>query len=120
MIVRALDSNHDWSFGKGKNDYKRDNDAITQNINTRLNSFLGDCFFAVTEGIDWFNLLGSKEVLALNLAIGARILNTNGVVGIQQISLDIDEERAFTVRYIAQTIYSSANGEFTLDLNGSV
>jgi len=116
MIVRALDATHDWQFGKGRNDYKRNLNAVVQNINTRLNSFLGDCFFDMGGGIDWFNLLGAKDQTALNLAISAVILNTAYVTGLLQISANPDVARRFTVRYAVVTSFSStASGVFSLD-----
>jgi hypothetical protein len=117
MRVRAIDGTHDWQFGKGQNDYRRDNLAISQNINTRLNSFLGDCFFSTGEGIDWFNLLGNKDQLALNLAISAVILNTPGVTGLLQISVVLDVKRNLTVTYQVQTVYSRVSSTFQFDAN---
>ena len=51
MKVRALDESGDWTFGKGENNYYSANDAIAQNIKTRLYSFLGDCFFDLSANI---------------------------------------------------------------------
>lgn len=107
MIVRAIDTEGDWLFGKGRNDYKSKNDAIIQSIGTRLRSFLGDCFFATGEGIDWFNLLGSKNQLQLELAVRAVILNTSGVTGFVSSSVNLDRAtRAITIQYTVNTIYS--------------
>ncbi len=118
MRVRALDVNHDWLFGKGQNDYMTANAAVIQNINTRLNSFLGDCFFNLGAGLDWLNLLGSKDQVSLNLAISAAILNTTNVTGILQLSVVLSVIRELTVRYKVQTSYSTAAGLFQYDLNG--
>lgn len=118
MRVRALDVNHDWTFGTGKNNYLVGNNAIAQNIDTRLLSFLGDCFFDTGAGIDWFNLLGSKNELALNLAITAVILNTVGVTGLLQVSINLDINRNLTVVYRVQTTFSQASGLFQYDANG--
>ena len=119
MRVRALDTLGDWEFGKGQNDYKTANNAVAQNIQTRLSSFLGDCFFDTGAGIDWFNYLGGKDQLGLNLAINAVILNTQNVTGILQVSLNLSEDRKFTVAFKVQTTYSVASGSFEYDLNGS-
>ena len=122
MIVRAIDVNHDWEYGKGLNDYKSGNLAVAQTINTRLSSFLGDCFFDANAGIDWFNFLGgSKNQLALNLAISATILNTTNVTGILQLSIELDDvTRNLTVQYQVQTSYSVTQGSFIYDQGGSV
>lgn len=115
MRVRALNQNHDWTFGKGQNDYLRSNAAIAQNINTRLSSFLGNCFFDLGAGIDWFNLLGAKDQTALNLAISSVILNTTEVTGILQLSVGLNAARDFTVQYRVQTVYSAASSTFVFD-----
>lgn len=102
-IVRALDSDHDWLFGKGRNDYKSGIAATVQNIDTRLLSFLGDCFFDVVAGIDWFNLEGAKDQEALKLAVSAVILNTPNVLKILSLVASLDHEtRDFTITYKVQ------------------
>lgn len=107
MIVRALDADHDWTFGKGRNNYLRNVDAIQQTIETRLLSFLGDCFFDVTAGIDWFGLLGGKNRQALELAIAAVILNTEGVTALVTLDTDLDPiTRLFTATYVVNTTFS--------------
>lgn len=117
--VRQIDVDHNWLYGKGQNDYVRGNQAIGQNINTRLNSFLGDCFFDLSAGIDWFNLLGEKNQIALNLAISAVILNTQNVTGILQLSVDLGAvTRNLRVAYKVQTTYSTVSNLFQYDLNG--
>lgn len=115
MIVRALDEDHDWMFGKGKNDYLQANAAIAQSINTRLNCFLGNCFFDLGTGIDWLNLLGAKDQIALNLAISATILNTEGVTGILQLSSGVDASRRFSCSYKVQTVFSTVTSSFVFD-----
>lgn len=121
MSVRALDSNGDWVYGIGKNAYLTGNAEVAQNIQTRLLSFLGDCFFDLGAGIDWFNYLGSKNQIGLNLAISAVILNTANVTGINQLFVILnDDTRIFTVSYQVQTTFSVLSSSFQYDLNGSV
>lgn len=110
MIVRSLDINGDWTFGKGKNNYLSNNKAIVQSIATRLQSFLGDCFFAVDAGLDWFNLLGAKDQLALELAVRAVILNTQDVTAIVNVSINLEENtRRINMKYTVETVYTAAN-----------
>lgn len=90
MIVRALDADGDWTYGKGRNNYKTGVFAVAQNIQTRLNSFLGDCFFDTVAGIDWFNLLGAKDKILIQLAVSAVIMNTKNVASIISLALSFD------------------------------
>ena len=107
ITQRGLDATGDWLFGKGQQDYASGNAAIALSIQTRLNSFLGDCFFAVDDGLDWFNLLGINNQLAIQLAVSACILNTNGVTGIQQLALALNRvNRSISITYSVTTIYS--------------
>lgn len=116
-IVRALNQNNDWLFGKSLNYYLSGNDAIKQNIKTRLLSFLGDCFFDITAGIDWFNLLsGSKNELVLNLNVSSIILNTTGVTGILQLNISLNAQRGSSISYKVQTVYSVTGDIFQYDL----
>lgn len=112
MRVRALDANGDWKFGKGRNDYLRDRSAIAQSIKTRLQMFLADCFFALDEGIDWFNLLGSRNIVELRLVISATILNTEGVTNLLELSFQIDENRELSGIYEVETVFGNVQGEF--------
>lgn len=116
MRVRALTSTGDWTYGAGLNNYLNANAAAAQAIGTRILSFLGDCFFATSAGIDWFNLLGSKNQLALQLAINTTILNTQSqgqqvVTEITNLSLNLnDTTRVFTVSYQVKTIFGTVEG----------
>lgn len=105
MIVRALDVNGDWEFGKGRNNYKRNRDAVAQNLQTRLLSFIGDCFFQTNAGIDWFNLLGSKNQVGLNLAVNATILNTLYVTEMKQLSSVLNTARLLRLTYTVDTSF---------------
>lgn len=125
MRVRALDSSGDWTYGAGQNNFVTAQAAAIEMINTRLLSFLGDCFFDTGAGIDWFNYLGGGNELSLNLAVSAVILNTpdeNGnqiVTGLQQLSINLNPEtRNLSISYQAVTIYSVVTSVFTYDLNG--
>lgn len=118
-IARALDESGDWTFGKGKNNYLSKNDQIAQDIQTRLGSFLGDCFFDQGAGIAWFNALGAKDQIPLNLFINAIILNTPNVTGILQTAVLLDTNRKLTVRYKVQTTYSVLSGTFQYSQNGA-
>lgn len=115
VSVRALDSDHDWTFGAGLSNYFYNNAAIAQNINTRLNSFLGDCFFDLGAGIDWLNLLGGKDLFTLNLSISTVITNTLGVTGLLQLNSNLDAARNFSVSYKVQTVYSTVTSTFIFD-----
>lgn len=117
MIVRLLDQDHDWTFGKGKNDYLKNNAAVAQCIQTRLLSFVQDCFFDAEAGLDWWNLLGGKSLEAVKIAVSKSILNTPGVTALVQLSAALTERRELKLEYQVVTVYSlnkSTSGSVTV------
>jgi len=86
MRVSGLDNDLDWRFGKGRAVYKRNADAIAQNILTRLRSFLGDWYLDTEIGIDWLKLLGNlgteKRILR---SVESTVMQTEGVLSIQEL-----------------------------------
>lgn len=130
MIVRALDSNGDWTYGNGQGNYLSGNAAVTQCIQTRLSSFVGDCFFDAGAGLPWFLFLaGYKSALEVSLALSAVILNTPAVLsptntiqaitGINQLYATLNTAaRKFSIAWKAQSVYSltGTQGQFSYDL----
>ncbi|PHS61060.1 MAG: hypothetical protein COB09_19115 [Thalassobium sp.] len=106
MTFRNLTENHDWTFGSGLQNYTSGNQAIGIDIKTRLLSWIGDCFFAENEGIDWKNRIGSKNQRnLLENDIRRIILKTQGVT--ELLSFDtILNDRNFTASYSINTIFS--------------
>jgi hypothetical protein len=110
--VRSLDATGDWVWGTGIQSYLVNQAAVAQCIETDCTSFLGDCFFNVTAGIDWYNLLTVNNLLAIQLAVSATILNVGGggfVTGILNVLASTnDTTRLFSIQYSVITVYSSA------------
>lgn len=115
MIVRAIAENGAWLFGKGRNDYRTKKAATKQNIKTRIKSFVGDCFFNLGEGIDWMNLLGSKEKVRLNLSVNTKILNTQDVRGITQMLIEDTPSRDFILKYSTNTSFGVVTDQLALE-----
>jgi hypothetical protein len=82
-------------------------------ISTSVQEFLGECWFAITDGIDWNNLLGKNNQLAINLAVSACILNIGGggvVTSIVTASITVTSARKITLTYSINTIYGPLQG----------
>ncbi len=107
MITRSIDSDNDWNFGNGKSHYLSDNASLAQNIKTRLQSFIGDCFFDLGAGIDWFLYLGSKNLSGLKLAIGGVITSTLGVDKLEELSFSLDDKRQLLIQYRVTSVWST-------------
>lgn len=117
MTFRNLDTNHDWTFGSGKSNYVSENQEIALNIKTRILSFLGDCFFATDEGIDWWNLLDYRYQNRLENAVQEVVIKTPGVTAINSIDILTTANRQIRIAYDVQTIYSSSYTDEVTPLN---
>lgn len=111
MIFRGISASNDWQFGQGLGSYFKRQQAINANIKTSLLFFLNDCFFAMSTGIDWWNLLGAKNPAAkTNIVLQTRqtLAQCEGVVRINSVDVTVDTatRRAFIV-YNIDSIYST-------------
>lgn len=108
MTFRNLDSDGDWTFGKGLNNYAKENQAIGLDIKTRLLSWLEDCFFDMQAGVNWKQRLGKpNQTLLLENDIRRIITQTENVTGINTLDIIVNG-RSFTVSYDIETIYSKS------------
>lgn len=101
MIFRVLDSNWDWNYGRGIQDYASESLAIAYSIKTKILSWYGDCFFAMEDGVDWKNILGSKDSKEdANAAIKKIIATEEGVAELLFFDSSL-EQRTYhcTARY---------------------
>ena len=107
MIIRKTDNDGDFSYGKGLSDYCRNEAAVDENIKTRLLSWLNDCPFAMTDGVDYKNLLEKGQQANLLLALKTMILASYGVIGITAVTANLDANRNLSVSYNIDTIYGN-------------
>ena len=107
-MFRNLDYNHDWQFGNNNESYVTEQAEIAVNLQTRILSFLGDCFFATNEGIDWWNLLDYRYQNRLESAVQEVIKNTPGVTAINSIDIILGANRKLRILYDIKTIYTTS------------
>lgn len=110
-IFRGISAFNDWQFGQGGGSYFRRDRAIAADLKTSLLFFLNDCFFSMSTGIDWWNLLGSKNPAAqtqIVLATREVIVKTEGVVRIVSVEVSVNAvTRKATIKYVIDTLYST-------------
>ena len=82
MIFRQLTQDGDFTFGKGKQNFTRDEDAIELAILTTLKFWKGDCFFATQFGINWKEYFNYGQQEALNSALQTALLQCYGVLSV--------------------------------------
>lgn len=107
MSFRNLDGNHDWTFGVGRNNYVVENQEVGLNIKTRVLSFLGDCFFAPLEGIDWWHLMEYNKREEMENSVMNVIATTPDVTQVNQIDSILNARRELKLNYDVDSIYSS-------------
>ncbi len=114
---RGIDADGDWQFGAGLQSYFTDEDAIAADIKTALRLFLGEVFFDLTAGVDWWNLLSSrgKDVdQSIILQCRQVVSSREGVTRINRVESILDRDtRRLSVRFDVDTV-------FTRNLNGEV
>ena len=119
MIIRALSSTGDWTFGQGKQNYLSSQKAINENIQTRLLEFLNNAFWNMNAGADWPRLLGTPGTKQeLILTCRAVILQSYGVNSVNSIDyVYYGNTRNIILTYNINTIYTSNQSvQFQIDL----
>lgn len=107
MIIRAIDAGGDWQFGNGFASYATGEQAVEENIKTRLLSWRNNCFFALQDCVDWSALLDIGQQKNLEAAVRSVILQSYGVVGINSATVVLERAtRAITITANIRTIYS--------------
>lgn len=116
MRVRAVNNQTwEWNFGKGKQDYLSNSQAIARNVQMKIKAWYGDCFFDMQNGIDWRNILGSKNAKkTLDDQISFLIGTTEGVAEVVSVETEVDRaKRTYNGRFAYKDIYGElTEGEF--------
>lgn len=106
MITRALTANLDWTYGNGQQNYLRGESALEQNIVTTVQSWVGDCYFNLAFGVDWYNRLDVGQQKNLVQEIKQVVANCSGVVGVVSINGNfVGTTRAETIMAVINTIF---------------
>jgi hypothetical protein len=110
MKFRGLDAAGDWMYGQGSGSYAKEKAALLLSIATRLRMMWANCFFAPNSGIDYINRMNPGRAVDLQQDIIATIRGTDGVVGISDVSFDVDlRARRLSLRALrVETVYGQA------------
>lgn len=116
---RGIDVDGDWLFGAGIQSYFVDEDAIAADIKTALRLFLGECFFDLSAGVDWWNLLSSRgPTVEQSIVLQCRqvVAKREGVTRINRVEAILDHStRRLSVAFNIDTIFTrNLNGEVTI------
>lgn len=110
MRVRAQDSDGDYTFGRGGENFIVNSPAaVAQLVLTGLRLLKGEWFLDKTVGMPWLqDVIGVGTKPFYDLAIQNQILNTVGVTGIASYSSTLDPvKRGLSVTAVVDTQFGA-------------
>lgn len=104
---RALDKDGDWTWGNGVQNYVTGQAATVLDISTALRVFLGEVFFALDFGVDWWNLISNKDEQGVIIQCRKIIAERDDVTRINQVTAALNSRaRYLQVTFNINTVYS--------------
>jgi len=110
MLTRRLDSNHDMTFGQGLANYAKDQEAVAQNVKTRLLSIMGEWFLDDGFGVPYLSdiCINPANIPLAESLIRQSILGTMGVKEITSFDLLFSHEtRKLSIAVNLTTVYGT-------------
>lgn len=106
MRVRRIDENNDWCFGGQNSDYMTGSNAVGLDIKLKLQEWLGDCFFALQNGIAWNVRMGKfNQKTLLDSDVYNTAFNVEDVLSLEDFSSTLNE-RHYEARFNVYQPYS--------------
>jgi hypothetical protein len=113
---RCVTKEGEWVFGTGKQSYVTGIDRVLQDLETSIKEWREDCFFNKGKGIDWKNIIGSKnQNEVLELAIRDVAVQIKGITAINEIIIYLDSNRLALLSIEINTVYGKEI-QYTIDL----
>lgn len=106
MRVRALDENWDWRWGRSRQDYADASLGVAYDVKQKILCWYRDCFFDMTSGIDYKNLLGAKGTKDEIDASVKKIIITNPDIVEMTFFESSVTDRKYTATIRFKTIYN--------------
>lgn len=115
MKYRRLTQDGDYSFGMGLQSFATDAEAVAQAVKTRLLLLYGEWWEDQSQGLPLFqNIIGTRDIGAVDLLIQDHINNTPGVESIVDYVSELDSTRKLSISCVINTKYGTTNLEVTL------
>lgn len=107
MKYRVLSPEGDYVFGRGTSQFLTNTpETVAQAVRTRLLLALGEWFLDMMEGTPYrTRILGNNTMALYDQAIQQRILETQGVTGIESYFSTLSQERQLSVSARINTVY---------------
>lgn len=91
--IRAVNNRWEWLWGRSKGNYAQKSRALALDLKMQIQSWVGDCYFAPEDYIDWNYLLGSKNTeTEIRDGITALLERNEEVAGVSDVSATVDRD----------------------------
>jgi hypothetical protein len=110
VLTRRLDENWDMRFGHGLSDYAVDQEAVSQNVKTRLQLLRGEWFLDVDAGVPYLQEIMVKpaDLQLAEAIIKQTIIETDGIDELRTFSMDFNRDtRVLFISATVTTIYGT-------------
>lgn len=116
MKYRELDTNWDYAFGKGIENYLTSKDAVVQAVQSRLKLLMNEWWEDLEDGLPLFQAFIGKSNIPTNkqsmdLLVQRRINETPGVISISEF-----ESKVINRQYIASTTLNTVYGDTEIEV----
>jgi len=105
-MIRRLDDNGDWVFGSGRGAFIGGLEGLKLRMATQLREWVGDCFFALKNGISWH--MADKNPRRVLRECNTRLLQNPEVLGVRSVDIEKTANREWMPQIYAETIYGEA------------
>ena len=119
MRIRCNDINNDWRFGHSETDFFVDNNqAVAQDLKTKILEWKNDFFANLEAGIDWRNRLGQRgQKDLLDEDIQKIITNSDEVIALTQYRSSLID-RQCDIEFECYTLFSERAISIALSIEG--
>lgn len=117
MIFRSITASNDWTFGQGIAGYLTNEAAIEANVKTTLQSWVGDCFFAQQDFVDWYHRLDYGQEKNLQTELTSVVLRCFGVVAVSSVTVSLNRSTRQAIVTIKMTTIFSPSVALLVNLS---
>lgn len=114
MIYRRLDKNGDYTFGQGKYNFKKEAEAVSQAIRTKVLLLYGEWWENLEEGTPLFEGIFSQKNTpegksAVDMILRERVLDTEGVLRVSSFESTLGQNKTYSVVMSVETVFGKVD-----------
>lgn len=109
MKFRRYDDSGNWIFGLSSGNYVSEKEALKKDIESRIKTWYGECFFKPYEGVNYSAYMNYSAKSFLDVDIQTVIMKSEGVINITSFESEINSDREYTLTAKISTVYGEIN-----------